>query len=398
MNLDDRLARARAEVADEVASGVRVPSFASVLARRAHRRRIQVAAAGSVLTLAVVGVVVGVAATAPGSHARSVPPIASVTANRPPTSAPMTSPSTAASATVSDALSGPQTYPAKGVSYVVVPDGSQFAWTDLKTGAHGHFGPTSGHVSSPSVSADGRRIAYLTNPENGIAVWDLDSRTAQEVMPEIDIENAPAISPDGTKVLWTEHAIIRMAEIGVPSSTQTVTADGSPAAWDGNGAIVYPTNDINMGGRCAVMRLDLAAGHATRCLLPVATLQAVFAPDGSTWQIGSISGVPGGGVFALGLWPADAGGGPEGAVGVLTVWAEATPFKVLPSTVVADASTQAVADPVLIDRATRLVYAKQPGPEDQGPAGEEIYELDIATGVQRLVLRVGDTGLGAASG
>lgn len=395
MNLDDRLDRARDELADEVASGVRVPSFDGVLARRA-RRRLQVAAGGAALVVVAAGVVGGVAATRPTTH-RSAPPIATVSASRPPTSPPTTAPT--ASSTVSSPVNGPQTYPAKGVSYVVVPDGDQLAWTDLKTGAHGHFGPADGsQLSDPSVSADGRRVAYRMNPEHGIAVWDLDTRTAQQVMPPKDIETSLAISPDGTKVLWTEHTVIMMADVGAPSSAHEVTADGSPAAWDGNDAIAYLDYGVNQGGQCAVMRLDLTT-KATRCLLPVATLQSVFAPDGSSWRINSISSSDGNSPFALGLTTGQPGDLLDGAVGLLSVSAEATPFTVVQPTVVANPTLTAVADPVLIDHGSRLLYAEVPGSEDQGPAGEDVYALDITTGMRQLVTRVsGATGLGATSG
>lgn len=376
MNIDDRLDRVRDELADEVAADVRVPSFAGVLARRARRRRLQAAAGGAAVAVVAAAVVGGLAATRPGPH-HAVPPAVtvSVSPSPSPTGSPTTAPSSA------------QTYPAPGASYVVVPDGDQLAWTDLKTGAHGHFGPTSGsgQLSDPSVSADGRRIAYKLNRENGIAVWDLDTRAALPVMPAISIENSVAISPDGTKVLWTEQGgVVRMASVGVPSSAQTLTSDGSPAAWDGNDAIAYAAYGTQLGGQCAIVRLDLSS-KATHCLLPTATLQSVFAADGSNWQINDISGVPDGGLFALGLNTEPSGGGPDTAIGLLSVGAEATPFRVLQPTVVADPATQAVASPVLVDNGARLLYAQVQQSADQSSPGGAVIMLDLATGAKTTV-------------
>lgn len=348
----------------------------------------QFAVGGAALAVVVAGGVAG-GLMATGSKSRAVPPAATVPVTPTPTSP--TSPPTSTPTTA-------QTYPAKGSSYVVVPNGSQLTWTDLNTGAHGHFGPQSGAVSSPSVSADGRRIAYKLNRENGIAVWDLDTRTALPVMPAASIETSVAISPDGTKVLWTEQGgVVRMARVGVPSSAQSVTSDGSPAAWDGNDAIAYVAYGTQLGGQCAVVRLDLSS-KATHCLLPTATLQSVFVADGSTWQVNGISGVPDGSLFALGLNTEPSGAGSDSAIGLLTVGTEATPFRVLQPTVVADPSLQAVASPVLVDNGARLLYAQVAGPDDQGPPGETVISLDIVTGAKTMLSIGRQTGLGATQG
>ncbi|MGH3743392.1 MAG: hypothetical protein ACRDTP_00845, partial [Mycobacteriales bacterium] len=111
MNIDETLDRVRGELADEVASDVRVPSFERVLARRAGRRRLQATVGAVAVVVVAAGVVGGVAATRPGPH-RSVPP-AGVSVSPAPTSP--------------SGPSGAQTYPARSSSYVVVPDGDQLA-------------------------------------------------------------------------------------------------------------------------------------------------------------------------------------------------------------------------------------------------------------------------------
>jgi dipeptidyl aminopeptidase/acylaminoacyl peptidase len=393
MNLDDRLDHARGELADEVATDVRVPSFDGVLARRAHRRRLQAAAGGAALVVVAAGVVGGVAATRPAAH-RSVPPAATVSVSPPPTSPPVsTSPTTMPGSA--------QTYPARGESYVVVADGDQLAWTDLKSGAHGHFGPADGStVLSPSVSTDGRRVVFVdrTSEGNRLGTWDLDTGSGGSTLTGHDVL-MPSISPDGKTVAWYVQAtgIVTAPFDDLGGANTAAIPRVDQAAWSGNGALAYLPDDRNTGGQCTVERLDLAT-RSTRCLLPTATLQSVFASDGSTWQVDSVSGAPDTGTLALGVTTSPGGSGAvHGAIGLLDSGAEATPFHVLPSSVVDDTSTESVFFPVLLDRGTRVVYVDAKGTHDK-PGQGTVVSLEIASGATTAITTGGALGMSATNG
>lgn len=200
-----------------------------------------------------------------------------------------------------------QTYPAEGTSYVVVPDGDQLDWTDLKTGAHGHFGPADGsELSSPSVSADGRWITFTQLPplpsvqnllangyEPSAGYWDLDTRSGGTLRSSVGIgwtvASQPSISPDGTRVALAPTSGIYLATVGKarlpirfqPNVAQEVT-------WNGNDALAYLPAP-GQGNDCAVVRVTLSAA-ATRCLLPTTTLQSLPALNGVPWQIDDVTG------------------------------------------------------------------------------------------------------------
>ncbi|HEX7354551.1 MAG TPA: hypothetical protein VF288_06915 [Mycobacteriales bacterium] len=391
MNIEDRLDRVRDELADEVKADVRVPSFAGVLARRARRRRLQAAAGGAAVVVVAAAVVGGLAATRPGPH-HAVPPAVtvSVSPSPSPTGSPTTAPSTA------------QTYPAPGASYVVVPDGDQLAWTDLKTGAHGHFGPTDGsQLSDPSVSADGRRVAYMATvspAQTEIAVWDLGTGRGTTLATFAGSPSAPSISPDGTRVIWAESgAGIEMATVAAPSpAPPALLPNIQNAAWDGNDALAYLPADEYSGGQCAVVRVELSKGSPTQCLLPMATLDSVFAADGSTWHIDGIAASVSSNLFALTLFTNDGGTrrAQRNGLGILNPDAEATSLHVL--------APSALVSPVLLDRGSRVLGVEFPvagptGAQDQPIVGT-VVSVEVATGKKTTLGITTRAGVGATSG
>lgn len=388
-NIDETLDRVRAEVAEEVAAGVRVPAFAGVLARRARRRRLQAAAGGAALVVVAAGVVGGVAATRPGAH-HSVPPAATVTATQQPTASSSTA-----------ATSGPQTYPPKGASYVVVDGQGQFLWTDLDNGTQGHFGLGG---LEPSVSADGRRIAFTTSSNGGssIEVWNLDTRSSQTVASSsspLGVEH-PSISPDGTHVAFLEiGAGIRVAKIGSSASPTTVVPNANVVTWSGNGALIYllgPRSD------CAVEQTNLS-NSATRCLLPTATLQSLPAPNGAPWYIQDLSSGAGTGLFVLDVMADANAGSVAQAVAILDPAAEATPFHVLSATVSESTASGNVpgpgaAFPHLLGNGTRVVFVRTHGGGDT-PFVSTVLSASVGGGSPTTVMTgVYGVGLGATSG
>lgn len=356
--------------------------------RTAHLRRKRWSVAGAAITVVVVGGLVGCGSAA--NHAATAP--ASTVSGATPL------PSGPASTAPAD-----QAYPARGASYVVVPDGNQLAWTDLKTGARGHFGPAFGQVSAPSVSADGRRVAFLMKTSRGEEVdyWNLDTHTGGAVRQPHAFRVSPTISPDGTRVVWSEQSGVHLVAIGdgsrdVSALSAVVAPPAQGVTWNGNGAIVYVPGGSSA---CAVERLDMSAGGAAQCLLPTATLESVVASDGSTWKPNSITGTSRPGIFAFEV---TAGARPtHAAIALLDTSAEATPFRVLQPTFVQDFDVADVANPVLLDGGTRLLYESYPGGQKQSPYRILVVSLDLATGAKATVATVylnTMDGLGAPSG
>lgn len=356
--------------------------------RTAHLRRRRWSVADVAIIVVVVGGLVGCSSAA--NHAATAQ-ASSVSGGSPITSGP-----------ASTAPAG-QAYPARGATYVVVPDGNQLVWTDLDTGAHGHFGPPSGQISAPSVSADGRRVVFLMKTSGGeeIDFWNLDTHTGGAVRQPHAFRGSPAISPDGTRVVWAEQSGIHLVAIGdgsrdVSALSAVVGPPAQGVTWNGNDAIVYFPGS---SGTCAVERLDMSAGEATQCLLPTATLDSVVASDGSTWHPFTITGTSRPGVFAFEV---TAGARPtHAAIALLDTSAEASPFRVLQPTIVEDFDVADVANPVLLDGGKRVLYESYPGGQKQSPYRILVVSVDLTTGAKTTVTTVTVNtmdGLGATSG
>jgi dipeptidyl aminopeptidase/acylaminoacyl peptidase len=104
--------------------------------------------------------------------------------------------------------------------------------------------------AQPAISADGRRIAYVSARDAVGSIWMVDESGAERRLPlDADgIWNRPAWSPDGSRLLLTHYVDGRptIAE-HEPASGRTRTlgpADAAAAAYAGDGSIVYL-------GRCA---------------------------------------------------------------------------------------------------------------------------------------------------
>ncbi|MGH3630298.1 MAG: hypothetical protein ACRDRL_23005 [Sciscionella sp.] len=307
-----------------------------------------------------------------------------------------------------------QTYPAKGTSYVVVPDGDQLVWTDLKTGAHGHFGPADGsELSSPSVSADGRRITFTQLPplpsvqnlladgyEPSAGYWDLDTRSGGTLRPSAGIgwtvTSRPSISPDGTRVALAPSSGIYLAAVGgarlpirlLPTVAQEV-------AWDGDDALAY-LPALGHSNDCAVERVTLSAA-ATRCLLPTATLQSLPASNGAGWQIDDVTGSGDPSLLTLDMRAHSPGGSTAQAVAILDPSAEATPLHVLADTITTSPPVDGVQATsrfsVLVDQGSQVLYTVNAGPGSQA----KIFQSSINGGAPRRVGISPGMGLGATS-
>lgn len=170
--------------------------------------------------------------------------------------------------------------------FTVRPDGThERQLTHLTTGVAG--------AGSPSISPDGKRIAYISNQSGPFALWlmniDGSNQHLLVTKPGVDFF-MPAWSPDGGHLVavacqtlgfanWCDIDIMRSNGSGVRvlvgghrhHASPTFSPDGRSVAFDSDRA----------GLKSAVWRVDLATGHLTRLTRP--TLEAfrpAYAPSG----------------------------------------------------------------------------------------------------------------------
>jgi Tol biopolymer transport system component len=131
-----------------------------------------------------------------------------------------------------------------------------------------------------SISADGKRIAYIWNQNGSDQVWvkDLESG-AKRALTTGSQKVDPRISPDGQRVAWTENVIEHNQIFVTPfdggPATQVCGECDYPRAWSSDGQfLIYGTVPDSFLGL-----LNIATGKATP-YLKVYVSQTSISPDG----------------------------------------------------------------------------------------------------------------------
>jgi len=139
----------------------------------------------------------------------------------------------------------------------------------------------------PSLSADGRKIAFLSRRSGKDNVWLKDLETGKETALTSTSENdaRPQISPDGSKVVYEAGGQIYTAAIspgGAPRVAEKVCTDcaSQPTGWspDSRKIILY----LNRAGATRrILILDLASGEpVTLVQHPTDLIVGRYSPDG----------------------------------------------------------------------------------------------------------------------
>jgi Tol biopolymer transport system component len=115
----------------------------------------------------------------------------------------------------------------------------------------------------PSLSADGSKVAYLSNKARGDRVWVKDRTTGQEAPVTLGNAAYPKISPGGTKVAFLEGTSILVAPAAGGTAARVCSGCGRVWDWSRDGKrILY----VAPGSPNAAGELTLASG-AKRILL-----------------------------------------------------------------------------------------------------------------------------------
>ena len=123
---------------------------------------------------------------------------------------------------------------------------------------------------SPSWSADGRKLAYVSFERGNSSIYIQDITTgARELVAAFrGINGSPAFSPDGRKLALTlsrsGNPEIYMMDLGskaLTQLTQQIGIDTEPT-WSADGASLYFTSDRS--GRPQIYRMSASGGGATR--------------------------------------------------------------------------------------------------------------------------------------
>ena len=119
--------------------------------------------------------------------------------------------------------------------YSVNPDGSGLDnVTDVVTG--GPDLPDS--ASEPSVSADGKRMTFAVDSQATAEIWimNTDGSGAQQLTNDEMIDYKPALSPDGSKIVWNHWPEYTDHDIWVMNSD----GSGQQSFYNGSGEDYYP--------------------------------------------------------------------------------------------------------------------------------------------------------------
>jgi len=136
-----------------------------------------------------------------------------------------------------------------------------------------------------SISADGKRIAYISNQNGSDQVWVKDLPSGAERALTTGTEKMdPVVSPDGQRVAWTENDLHRNQISVTPFdgglATQLCVQCDYPRAWSSDGQFLTYTYrgapDSFLG------LLDIASGKAAPYLKSTQTYfaQSSLSPDG----------------------------------------------------------------------------------------------------------------------
>ncbi|MEP6633734.1 MAG: Tol-Pal system beta propeller repeat protein TolB [Luteimonas sp.] len=124
---------------------------------------------------------------------------------------------------------------------------------------------------SPSWSADGRKLAYVSfehNNNSSIYIQDLGTGARERVSSFRGINSAPNFSPDGRRLALTlsrsGNPEIYVMDLGSKALTQITNQFGidTEPTWSADGATLYFTSD--RGGKPQIYEVSASGGGATR--------------------------------------------------------------------------------------------------------------------------------------
>ncbi len=141
---------------------------------------------------------------------------------------------------------------------------------------------------SPSVSADGSRLLFQSNRTGHHSVWLLETNSGKESAVATSPEDQlwPVVSPDGSKVAWSETRIGRYEHFWKPlggGPTEVLCEDCGPAVsgWSKDGRMALINSYQGVRHRLGVSLIEVGRQGKTAILQdPKSDLrQAHFSPD-----------------------------------------------------------------------------------------------------------------------
>jgi Tol biopolymer transport system component/DNA-binding winged helix-turn-helix (wHTH) protein len=145
---------------------------------------------------------------------------------------------------------------------------------------------SSAEQESPSISPDGRRIAFESNRNGALEIWvcDVDGSNALQLTSFGVVTGTPRWSPDGGLIAFDsgfggESNLYTVDPAGgVPAKLNIDVSDNSMPSWAPDGKWIYFTQG-DASGEPSVWRVPSRGGHAVQLAsAPAAT--ALASPDG----------------------------------------------------------------------------------------------------------------------
>ncbi len=189
-----------------------------------------------------------------------------------------------------DALNGMLLYLSTGA-----PPNSRIVWIDRDTQLEPIAVPA-GRYSAPRVSADGRRVAFLSKQGGGgddIEVYDLESQAITRLTFTHNVRN-PVWTPDGKHIVFTAESArslaIRWIRADGAAEPRTLIEDKNellPYSFSPDGTLAFTWITLNGGYDIWTLPLDMSAPDNPKAGAPQPFLQTrfnemtpAFSPDG----------------------------------------------------------------------------------------------------------------------
>jgi Tol biopolymer transport system component len=133
--------------------------------------------------------------------------------------------------------------------YSVAPGGGDLV--NLTGALTGPEGPPDA-AFEPSVSADGSRIVFSVDSQAAAEIWiiNADGSGARQLTSDNLLDQAPAISPDGSRVVWNQHS---PAGMFTDRDLWTMGSDGSGQQLFYDGANEERSSQFTPDGQTVVM-------------------------------------------------------------------------------------------------------------------------------------------------